>query len=457
MNVLNKLNIAESKILLIDFSVENVKVLGSLLQENGFNVLIATDRSQAIELSKVKKPNVILLNVNISDEIGFEICEELKKDPHTKNIPVIFLTRIIENKNLIRAFEIGGIDYIYMPFDKETLIKRIVTHLNLRCYCGNGNNCTSVLKVDLKQFYQNINISLGIISKEIELLSDKKNNLDVKNLVTATQYTIDLVYQMMNLRKEDPHSLNLILRGINDVTNRNILIVEDNLINRQYYKSSLEALSSNIFFAINGEEALEVLNKNRVQVIVLDIGLSDMNGVDLARRIKQSSLSEQHIIAISGYSLEEINDKYGAFEFDHYIQKPVSSNELLSYVYFYMKGLKVKTNNKPPAQKYDHQLAKNLLSSYPDGFKNTTTDFLKYISASITNVEGLLEGRRQPDLKDNLHEVLNLGMYFGTHKLINMIMEIRDSKFPYNSEQLVQFLLELRSVQLFYEQELEQL
>ncbi|MGM0532119.1 MAG: hybrid sensor histidine kinase/response regulator, partial [Bacteroidota bacterium] len=121
-----------SKILLIDDSIQNLKLLGNMLREKNYQIALARDGKEGLELARMIYPDLILLDIMMPDLDGYEVCKQLKDDEQTKDIPVIFLTAKTSNEDLVRGFQIGGVDYITKPFNKEELFMRLKTHLDLK-------------------------------------------------------------------------------------------------------------------------------------------------------------------------------------------------------------------------------------------------------------------------------------------------------------------------------------
>ena len=99
-------------ILIVDDTPHNIQVLGSILYNKGYNVSIATSGIGAIQSIKNKIPDLILLDIQMPEMDGYEVCTHLKNCEETKNIPVIFLTALTETNNILKGFEVGGVDYI---------------------------------------------------------------------------------------------------------------------------------------------------------------------------------------------------------------------------------------------------------------------------------------------------------------------------------------------------------
>jgi two-component system, sensor histidine kinase and response regulator len=122
----------ESKILLIDDSIQNLKLLGNMLREKKYQIALAKNGIEGLKLVQKLMPDLILLDIMMPELDGFEVCKKIKEDVQTQDIPVIFLTAKTSNEDLVKGFQIGGVDYITKPFNKEELFMRIKTHLDLK-------------------------------------------------------------------------------------------------------------------------------------------------------------------------------------------------------------------------------------------------------------------------------------------------------------------------------------
>lgn len=124
-------NLKGSKVLIVDDMPENLDVLLNSLIHCGFKILISQSGEDALELVKINPPDIILLDILMPNQDGYDTCIQLKKIHSIKEIPIIFLSALSDTKEKIRAFSVGGVDYITKPFHQEEVISRIITHLSL--------------------------------------------------------------------------------------------------------------------------------------------------------------------------------------------------------------------------------------------------------------------------------------------------------------------------------------
>jgi DNA-binding NtrC family response regulator len=124
--------VTAARILVVDDTPANVKLLVDLLSVNGFDVIAARSGTEGLERAAADAPDLILLDVMMPDFDGFTVCEGLKANEATRDVPVIFLTALHETLDKVRAFAAGGVDYLTKPFEPRELLARVGTHLALR-------------------------------------------------------------------------------------------------------------------------------------------------------------------------------------------------------------------------------------------------------------------------------------------------------------------------------------
>lgn len=120
----------QPRILIVDDEPLNLKVLKQVLQDDN-RLSFAKNGMDALELVKKEKPRLILLDVMMPGMTGFEVCKQLKDDPDTQTIPVIFVTALADEADESQGFKAGGVDYINKPISPAIVRARVKTHLSL--------------------------------------------------------------------------------------------------------------------------------------------------------------------------------------------------------------------------------------------------------------------------------------------------------------------------------------
>jgi sigma-B regulation protein RsbU (phosphoserine phosphatase) len=122
----------QADLLIVDDKPANLRLLAAMLVEQGYKVRSAINGPLALTATRAAPPDMILLDINMPEMNGYEVCERLKADERTRDIPIIFISALDETADKVRAFTVGGVDYITKPFHLEEVLARVQTHLALR-------------------------------------------------------------------------------------------------------------------------------------------------------------------------------------------------------------------------------------------------------------------------------------------------------------------------------------
>jgi adenylate cyclase len=118
-------------ILLVDDVTTELNILAAYLKQQTFRVLTALDGQAALSMARDQKPNLILLDIRMPGMNGYEICQQLKRDPTTQEIPILFISGVYDAQDRVKAFEVGGVDFIGKPFQVEEVLARVQHQLKL--------------------------------------------------------------------------------------------------------------------------------------------------------------------------------------------------------------------------------------------------------------------------------------------------------------------------------------
>lgn len=122
----------KNSILIVDDNPANLKLLDLILRKEGYEVISAQSGPEALEITKTALPDLIFLDIMMPEMDGYELCQRLKNNPRTQNIPIIFITSKAEPTDIVKGFEYGAADYVTKPFNKVVLLARMRTHLELK-------------------------------------------------------------------------------------------------------------------------------------------------------------------------------------------------------------------------------------------------------------------------------------------------------------------------------------
>ncbi|MFB2921265.1 EAL domain-containing protein [Aerosakkonema funiforme] len=192
-------------ILIVDDNRTNLKLLFGFLKESGYKILVAINGKNALEKLQYINPDLILLDIRMPDMDGFEVCRYLKANPGTKEIPVIFLTALSDVKDKVEGLNLGAVDYITKPLQKDELLSRIRLHLRLRSLTRNLEEKNELLTQEIanrkaiEDELQQLNQELEHrIAKRTEELSLTLHNLRLREQQLAYEAYHDLLTGLYN-------------------------------------------------------------------------------------------------------------------------------------------------------------------------------------------------------------------------------------------------------------------
>jgi signal transduction histidine kinase len=210
------------KVLIVDDIPENIQVLGTILDEDGYEISVAMDGAQALESVNEDRPDIILLDVNMPVMDGHETCIRLKQDPETQEIPVIFLTAKTEEDDIVDGFDIGAVDYVTKPFNSKELKRRIKTHLELyfakqelQYTISSKNKLFSIIAHDMRTPFNALIGFSNVLLLDQDISEEDKSNF-VQIINTASKKGLNLLENLLMWARSqtgriefDPESINL--------------------------------------------------------------------------------------------------------------------------------------------------------------------------------------------------------------------------------------------------------
>lgn len=290
-------------ILVIDDTPDNLRLLERLLSDNDFQARLASSGKLALSSIKKKPPELILLDLNMPEMNGFEVCQHLKDDPLTRDIPVIFLTANINQQDKIKAFDIGGVDYVCKPFESSELLARINAHLKIAELQNHLRQSNLQLEQSLKQLQDaqselvaskkmeamgrltmglshELNTPLGVCITSTSLLTDqhgqleelfKQNNLSSKQL----EKYLETSHKALELMHSSSEVANKLLSALRDVSTYEITDSKDwfdfadvlKIINHQYEQ---ELQQKNVDIKLIAEPPCKIYSVRQAWQLVLN-------------------------------------------------------------------------------------------------------------------------------------------------------------------------------------------
>lgn len=313
-----------AKILVVDDIAPNVELLEAKLAREFFRVITAMSGPEALEKARTEKPDVILLDIMMPGMDGFEVCERLKADPETQNIPVVMVTALTDISDRVRGLEAGADDFLSKPVNDLALMSRVRSLIRLK--------------------------------------------------MTADEWM---------LREETATQFGAIAQDVNindvDTTSAEILLVESNAMEAQRLVESLQRDKHKVTVVPNGMRAMEIAEKTSFDVILVSLTLDGEDGLRLCSHLRLDGVTKSVPIIMLADEHDMVRVATG-LEFNgahDYLLRPVDRNEL-----------RARVRTQVRRRRYQKKLKANYESSVSLALTDSLTGLFnrRYLMAHLTKM-----------------------------------------------------------------------
>ncbi|WP_204104965.1 MULTISPECIES: hybrid sensor histidine kinase/response regulator [Spirulina sp. CCY15215] len=214
MNVTDSMD-SNPEILIVDDTPNNIRVLTAILQDKQYRVRTFLRGSRALETVKRNPPDLILLDIQMPEMDGYEFCDRIKKSPDLCEIPIIFISALDESMDKIRAFQLGGADYVTKPFQELEVLARVEHQLKLQ----KANKSLKFLNQTLEDRVKERTLELEEINRQKETLLEtlKEKNIALQEIDRLKdEFLMVMSHELRNPLNGILGALQLILEGYCD-------------------------------------------------------------------------------------------------------------------------------------------------------------------------------------------------------------------------------------------------
>ena len=285
-----------ARILVVDDERQNLDLMEAMLTSSGFDVLLAGGGEEGLRLAREQKPDLILLDLMMPGLSGFEVCARLKTDPQTGGIPVLFVTALSQISDKERALAAGGDDFLTKPYQRAELLARVEALLKVRH-----------LNRDLDR-------------------------------ALAYLHELEVTRHAQHPRKPTPSVPPAEGAGT-------LLVVDDELLARQLFADVLRDAGYIAHEAESGEKALEIVRRETIDVVLLDIMMPGMSGLEVLAKLGEVAPDSPVIIVTANPTSDNAIAalRLGAFDF---IVKGFKNEVMLTTVARAMDRRRLATRNR---------------------------------------------------------------------------------------------------------------
>lgn len=194
----------KGNILVVDDTPNNLRFLSTMLTEQGYKVRSVVNGTMALTVARAALPDLILLDIKMPEMDGYEVCQRLKADPQTREIPIIFLSALDEVIDKVKAFQIGGVDYITKPFQIEEVLARISNQLTLKAAQAEVRQLNAELELRVTQ--RTVQLELEIAERQ--RVQEKLLHMALHDTLTGLPnraWLMKRLQQVLNRVKQQPN------------------------------------------------------------------------------------------------------------------------------------------------------------------------------------------------------------------------------------------------------------
>ncbi len=359
-----------ANILIIEDNPMCLEMASELLKKAGHSITKSESASEGIAQVKIVKPDLILMDLNLPDLDGLSATRILKEDTETVNIPVVAFTAMVMQQDRDKAFSSGCCGFISKPIEVSRFAGLVESFLYYKCE-----------KIYIPATEKSAKLPNNLHDERIELLDNAP--------------LVDLPHD----EAEEPSGNKKLYRG------HKILIVDDNPMNAEIIKETLEKMGQNTIIAYDGRQALDLVEKEKFDLILLDVMMPEISGFDVIKQLKAKP-STMNIPVIFISALDETDNIVKGFNLGsyEYITKPFKIDEFKARI---LSILKIKA-----------------LQDDQETFMATLTHDLKTpVIAQMRALEMLLDekfGKINEGQKNIIQETLNSNKYM--FRMVNNLL-----------------------------------
>lgn len=225
----DQINSPQPRLLIVDDQPDNLRLLSAMLIDAGYEVRRALSGTLALRNVRAYPPDLILLDINMPELSGYDVCQTLKADAKTRAIPIVFLSASNSEQDKVQAFEMGGVDYITKPFQVREVLVRVATQLKLQQLNRLRENLSRMLVHDLRTPLSSISLCSSVLLRRSYIAPDDQAIL--KTIYSTSQRLNHMLNDLLVTAKLDAGQL---------VLNRQ-LVESQGLINEAIQGLTVEA------------------------------------------------------------------------------------------------------------------------------------------------------------------------------------------------------------------------
>lgn len=255
---------SEYKVLIVDDVPTNVMLVQAILKKEGYTLITCDSGPKALKIAQEKHPNLILLAIMMPEMDGYEVLQHLKSNPETNDIPVIIMSALSDMQSIVKGYQLGAIEYVTKPFQREELLKRVAHRFELFSI--------KRIKQELENTIESRDTLYSVIAHDLRSpLGSLKMMINAILLMVDKKSVGDEVFEMLQMINKTSEEIFLLLD--------NLLKWAKNRLNRQQMHTQQTDLNGII--ASTAEIYTPMAKQKGVTIITSDLNTKLMGKVDI--------------------------------------------------------------------------------------------------------------------------------------------------------------------------------
>ncbi|MDL2264960.1 hybrid sensor histidine kinase/response regulator [Parabacteroides sp. OttesenSCG-928-G21] len=255
---------SEYKVLIVDDVPTNVMLVQAILKKEGYTLITCDSGPKALKIAQEKHPNLILLDIMMPEMDGYEVLQHLKSNPETNDIPVIIMSALSDMQSIVKGYQLGAIEYVTKPFQREELLKRVAHRFELFSI--------KRIKQELENTIESRDTLYSVIAHDLRSpLGSLKMMINAILLMVDKKSVGEEVFEMLQMINKTSEEIFLLLD--------NLLKWAKNRLNRQQIHTQQTDLNGII--ASTAEIYTPMAKQKGVTIITSDLNTKLMGKVDI--------------------------------------------------------------------------------------------------------------------------------------------------------------------------------
>ena len=281
----NRINAHQGNILIVDDTLANLALIGEVLRTAGYTVHQALNCEMALRIAETFTPDLILLDIMLPGINGYEVCSRLKANSVTAEIPVMFLSPLNETFYKVKAYELGGVDYISKPFEAQEILEKVKNLLELKTVKKEIARLQNQLKMQKKQYEYHLKVAFDQVSY---LHEDRLTGLPNRELFT------DVVKSALNAMKvESEYQFSVLYFDCDRFS------IINNSLGAKIGDELLQAIVKRLENCLNNSEILARIDEDKFGFLLTDTKEAT-NAILKAQQLKEALI---HPFYLQGYEI----------------------------------------------------------------------------------------------------------------------------------------------------------